>query len=433
VAIYHLSVKAISRSAGRSATAAAAYRAGVEITDERSGEVHDYRRRCGVEHSELVLPEEAPAWAGDRAALWNAAEQAETRRNSTVARELVVALPNELDAEERRRLVLELAGEVVRRHRCAVDVAVHAPDRKGDERNHHAHLLLSTRRLGPEGFGEKTRELDQKQSGLVGEWRQRWEQLANRALERAGAEARIDHRSLVARGLEAEPTQHLGPAATTLERRGVATERGEVNRAVAEHNATVVELGRTQAAVRALQAERAQDQALADPAVEKVWEAEREARAKAIMQRAARLEARARGMLERQAERLATHRHDRPQPPGRAIGWVPGVRGRYERAVEAWWRLEVRLDDRYRQQRRRLERVGEWTREGLSRFGRGLSKAEQAAEKQLRRERPALARRMEQVRETQHEERRKEIEQQRARERQRRQSRGRDDDYDLGR
>ena len=420
MAIYHLSVKTISRSAGRSATAAAAYRAGVEITDERSGEVHDYRRRRGVEHAELVLPEGAPAWAGDRAALWNAAEQAETRRNSTVARELVLALPNELDADERRRLVLALAGEVVGRHRCAVDVAVHAPDRKGDERNHHAHLLLSTRRLGPEGFGEKTRELDQKQSGLVGEWRQRWEQLANRALERTGAEARIDHRSFAARGLEEEPTQHLGPTAATLEQRGVATERGEINRAVAEHNAAVVELGRTQAAVRALQAERAQDQALADPAVEKVWEAEREARAKAIMQRAARLEAKAQEVMEWQAERLAGHRHDRPQAPGKVVGWVPGVRGRYERTLEAWWRLETRLDDRYRQLRRRLERVGEWTREGLSRFSGYPSKAEQAAETQLRQERPELGRRMEQVRETQHEERRKEISEQLARQRERR-------------
>ena len=273
------------------------------------------------------------------------------------------------------------------------------------------------KRQGPAGFGEKTRELDQKQSGLVGEWRQRWEQLANQALERGGAEARIDHRSLVARGLEAEPTQHLGPAATTLERRGVATERGEINRAVMEHNATVLELGRTQAAVRALQAERVQDQALPDLAVEKAWEAERAGRARAIMRRAARLEVKAREVMERQAEMLSRHRHDRPQVPGRAIGWVPGVQRRHQRALEAWRREERRLADRYWGLRQRQERLQEWGREG---FGSYLSKAEQAAEKQLGEQRPALARRLEQVRETQHEERRKEIEQQRARERERR-------------
>ena len=99
---------------------------------------------------------------------------------------------------------------------------------------------------------------------------------------------------------------------------------------------------------------------------------------------------------------------------------MPGVRGRYERTLEAWWRLETRLDDRYRQLRRRLERVGEWTREGLSRFSGYPSKAEQAAETQLRQERPELGRRMEQVRETQHEERRKEISEQLARQRERR-------------
>ncbi|HAZ60146.1 MAG TPA: conjugal transfer protein TraA, partial [Gammaproteobacteria bacterium] len=99
MASFHLAVKTIGRSAGRSATAAAAYRAGVEITDERTGLVHDYTRKQGVEHSALVVPADAPAWANDRAALWNAAEQAETRKNSTVAREYEIALPAELSAE----------------------------------------------------------------------------------------------------------------------------------------------------------------------------------------------------------------------------------------------------------------------------------------------------------------------------------------------
>lgn len=155
MAIFHLSVKTISRSAGRTATAAAAYRAGVEITDERTGDVHDYRRKGGIESAELVLPAEAPEWASDRNAVWNAAEQAETRRNSTVAREFEIALPSELSAIERQRLARDFAREIVDRHGCVADVCIHAPDRGGDNRNHHAHILLTTRRLKPSGFTEK--------------------------------------------------------------------------------------------------------------------------------------------------------------------------------------------------------------------------------------------------------------------------------------
>ena len=221
MAIYHLSVKTVSRSAGRSATAAAAYRAGVEIADERTGEIHDYTRKGGVESAELVLPAGAPEWAADRAALWNAAEQAETRKNSTVAREFEIALPEELSPAERQRLARDLAREIVERHGCAADVAIHAPGKEGDNRNHHAHILLSTRRLGPEGFTEKTRELDDQKTGpqIVTQWRERFASLQNERLREAGIEARVDHRTLEAQGIDREPTRHLGPAATGYERR----------------------------------------------------------------------------------------------------------------------------------------------------------------------------------------------------------------------
>src|SRR3546814_639974 len=115
MASFHLAVKTIGRSAGRSATAAAAYRAGVEITDERTGLVHDYTRKQGVEHSELMLPTDAPEWAADRERLWNAAELAETRKNATVAREYEIALPVELSADERRELALGLARAISER------------------------------------------------------------------------------------------------------------------------------------------------------------------------------------------------------------------------------------------------------------------------------------------------------------------------------
>src|SRR3546814_628456 len=226
MASFHLAVKAIGRSAGRSATAAAAYRAGVEITDERTGLVHDYTRKQGVEHSELMLPTDAPEWAADRERLWNAAEMAETRKNATVAREYEIALPVELSADERRELALGLAREISERHGVAVDVSIHAPGREGDQRNHHAHLLTTTRRLGPEGLGEKTRELDQKQSGEVERWRERWAEMQNRALELANVPDRVDHRSHQRQGIEQEPTVHMGPSATAMERRAEQVGRG---------------------------------------------------------------------------------------------------------------------------------------------------------------------------------------------------------------
>lgn len=221
MAIFHLAVKTISRSAGRSATAAAAYRAACAITDHRTGEIHDYTRKGGVASAVLVLPVGAPAWAGDRAALWNAAEQAERRKNSTVAREFEVALPDELGPEARTRLAHDLARELVAKHGCAADVAIHVPGKEGDHRNHHAHILLTTRQLGPEGFTAKTRELDDKASGsaLVMQWRERFAVLTNEALREADQVGRVDHRRLGEQGITREPTRHLGPAATGYERR----------------------------------------------------------------------------------------------------------------------------------------------------------------------------------------------------------------------
>lgn len=246
MASFHLAVKTIGRSAGRSATAAAAYRAGAEITDERTGIVHDYTRKQGVEHREIVVPADAPEWASDRSALWNAAELAETRKNSTVAREYEIALPAELSADERRDLALGLAREISERHGVAVDVAIHAPGREGDQRNYHAHLLTTTRRIGAEGLGEKSRELDQKTSGEVDRWRGRWAEMQNAALERANVPERVDHRSHQRRGIEQEATVHMGPSVMAMERQAERQAHREgrdyapVTR-VGQHNAGVLE------------------------------------------------------------------------------------------------------------------------------------------------------------------------------------------------
>ena len=241
VAIFHLSVKTISRSAGRSATAAAAYRAGEKILDHQTGEVFDYERKAGVESAEMFLPAGAPSWASEREKLWNAAEQSETRKNSTVAREFEVALPAELTLEEREALAHDFTRALVRKYGFAADCAIHSPHSKenqnprknqalvnGDSRNHHAHILCSTRKLEAEGFTAKTRTLDDRASGAeqVVECRALFAQMTNAALEKAGHSARVDHRSLVAQGIEdREACIHLGPTATAIERRGEVSEK----------------------------------------------------------------------------------------------------------------------------------------------------------------------------------------------------------------
>ena len=263
MAIYHLSVKPISRSDGRSVTAAAAYRAAAKISDVRTGELHDYTRKQGVVSVTIITPKLAPKWSQDRSQIWNAAELAETRKNATVAREFEIALPSELNATQRQQLAHEFAQELVTQHGCIADVAIHQPGKEGDQRNHHAHILLSTRRLGPDGFTEKTRELDDYNSGpkWVKKWRERYAQLQNQYLQQAGSEQRVDHRSYKDQGLDSIPTCHLGPSATAYERRTglpskkrqnweeyanqrllAAKEQGELEREAQEVEASIIVL-----------------------------------------------------------------------------------------------------------------------------------------------------------------------------------------------
>ena len=235
MAIYHLSVKSVSRGEGRCATAAAAYRAAARILDRQTGQVFDYTRRHGVEHSEIVLSTHAAQqdinWPRNRQDLWNAAERAERRKDGRIAREYEVALPSELSRSERLELTRSFALEIANRYQCAVDVAIHRPHPKGDQRNHHAHLLATTREITPRGLGEKTAvewsNSDRKRRGLPSASeemiaiRSRWAALANERLRQHGRE-RIDHRSLRAQGIEREATVHKGPTITALERRGLA-------------------------------------------------------------------------------------------------------------------------------------------------------------------------------------------------------------------
>jgi Ti-type conjugative transfer relaxase TraA len=250
-------MKPISRSSGRSAVASAAYRAGESLTNERDGLTHDFTRRQGVEHCEIVIAQGADAeWALDRSALWNAVEQSENRKDSRVAREFEIALPHELNAEQRLELTREFAQGLADRHGTAVDFAIHAPHGsspdqvRGDGRNFHAHLMMTTRAVNSEGLGDKTaierenkwlaaNNLPLTQVQLV-EIRQSWEQVANEHLARAGLEVQIDHRSHMERGLEIEPTEHMGVHATQMQRRGQDVSRTRLDSEAARRNAELI-------------------------------------------------------------------------------------------------------------------------------------------------------------------------------------------------
>lgn len=224
MAIYHCSVKCVKRSEGRSATAAAAYRSGERIVDERTGEIHDYTRRSGVESTELVFPDHVTT-RPDREKLWNTAEKAETRKNAQVAREVEIALPDELTADQRRELAVDFARQLAERYNVAADVCIHQPGKEGDQRNHHAHILLTTRTIEADGtLGKKTRILDDQKSGPaeIQKIREMWAQVCNASLEHAGHSERIDHRSLREQGEERQATKHQGPAVTAIERKNVA-------------------------------------------------------------------------------------------------------------------------------------------------------------------------------------------------------------------
>lgn len=251
MAIYHCSTAAVSRSSGRSAVAAAAYRSGTVLTNERDGLVHDYRPRKGIEHREVVLPSQVSApWAQDRSVLWNAAEAAERRKDARVAREVEVSLPHELDAKQRQALATELAQHLADRYRVAVDLAIHSPHGKTDARNHHAHLLMTTRTLTAGGLGGKAmlerenRELTRL--GLptthqqVRELREAWADMANRHLARAEHDLRIDHRSHASRGIELTPTAHMGVHATQMSRKGMEVSRAALTVDQAQRNAALI-------------------------------------------------------------------------------------------------------------------------------------------------------------------------------------------------
>ena len=264
IAIYHCNISIISRGKGKSAVAAAAYRSGGKLTNEWDGMTHDYTRKGGVVHTEIMLPPHAPPSFSDRSTLWNSVELYEKAGNAQLAREIDAALPIELSREEQIRLVREYcSSQFVSRGMC-VDFAIHDTD----SGKPHCHIMLTMRPLDERGAwaakskkeydldenGErirlpsgryKTHKVDltgwnDKGNALL--WRKAWADISNAYLERAGSPERIDHRSNAERGIDELPTVHMGVAACQMEKKGISTEKGELNRNIQKANRLIREI-----------------------------------------------------------------------------------------------------------------------------------------------------------------------------------------------
>lgn len=266
MAIYHLCIKIISRGKGKSAVAASAYRSGEKIKNEYDGIVHDFTRKGGIAHIEILLPQNAPQEFSDRGALWNSVEKIEKSKNSQLAREIEIALPKELDREKQIELVREYVKENFVKVGMCADIALHD---KGDG-NPHAHILLTMRPLNEDTTwgakskkeyildenGEKvklkngnykTRKIntvDWNEQDKAEHWRKAWADITNKYLEENNIQEKVDHRSYQRQGIEQIPTIHLGVSATQMEKKGIATDRGNINREIKHQNKILREIAR---------------------------------------------------------------------------------------------------------------------------------------------------------------------------------------------
>jgi Ti-type conjugative transfer relaxase TraA len=238
MAIYHFSAKVIGRGTGRSAVAAAAYRSASRLEDERLGRHHDFTNKAGVVHSEVMLPEGAPERLRDRETLWNEVEATEKRKDAQLAREVEFAIPREMTREQGIALARDfVAREFVDRGMIA-DLNVHWDIGADGEAKPHAHVLLATREVRPDGFGAKVR--DWNATALLQHWRGAWADHVNARCAALDIDARIDHRSYGAQGIELEPQHKIGAAGARREAKGEQAERAEDHRAIARGNGAAI-------------------------------------------------------------------------------------------------------------------------------------------------------------------------------------------------
>lgn len=258
MAIYHFSVQIISRSNGSSSVASAAYRSGEKLKDKKTGKLHDYSRKKGIEYSEILSPANAPKWTKNRERLWNEVELIEKNKNSQVVREINIALPKELSLIEQIKLIQDYVKDVFVNNGMVADIAIH-DNKKG---NPHAHIMLTLRSFDKDGNwlakskkeyildengnkiklengSYKSRKIDivdwNKKENLE-RWRKMWALYANKSLEKNGFDQRIDYRSLKEQGFKRVAQIHIGYHANFMEKKGIKSRRGTLNNEIKEKN-----------------------------------------------------------------------------------------------------------------------------------------------------------------------------------------------------
>ncbi len=386
MAIYHLTTKAVSRAKGQSSIASAAYRSGEKIENERTGEIADYTRKQEVDHKEII------GFDGSRSELWNKAEKAEKRKDATLAKEYEVALPKELNREQKIELAREYGNYLHERHKVAVDICIH----KIDSDNPHAHILTTTREVknGNE-LGDKTArewsDTKRKKHGLEGrkqdllEARQKWEECANRALERAQVRERIDHRSLKNQGIDREPQIHVGATATAMERKGIQTERGNINRSrmdlvklkneFNQVHAQRVKLG------AAKRVQQAQERGHADKVkalpdnireLEKYKQREIDKAHYTDAQRVGKAQERLQRLSDKTQAQIKDHNQKKPVAPQ---GMLKALKqGSYEKQSKEWQSQALANDKRMSQLHRRKRALERWSEKTRSEAAKRVDK-----------------------------------------------------------
>lgn len=241
MALYHFSIKIISRGKGKSAVAASAYRSGECITNNYDGITHDFKRKRGIIHTEIILPDHAPRKFENRSVLWNSVEEVEKQRNSQLSREIEIALPVELTKGENISLARRFVKEQLVENGMCADLAVH----NTDGTNPHVHIMLTMRPLNEDSSwgakvikinGKKTYPVDWDNRDNAEFWRKAWAAYLNTALRINGHNEVVDHRSFERQGIDQIPTIHLGTSASQMEKHGIRTERGDINREIMVNN-----------------------------------------------------------------------------------------------------------------------------------------------------------------------------------------------------
>lgn len=261
---FHFNISIISRGKGKSAVASAAYISCEKLTNEWDGVTHDYHNKKGLEHKEIFLPENAPKEFLDRSTLWNSVELNEKAINAQLARNFIIALPKELSFEENKNLITDFIQKNFVSKGMIADLAIHQGNDEGNG-NIHAHIMTTVRPLNQDGtWGAKSKKeylLDEQGNNILGKngkpktrkieltdwnnkgnaekWRESFATFCNQYLEKNNLEKRVDHRSFERQGIEEIPTIHLGASASALERKGVETEKGNINREIKKHNSIV--------------------------------------------------------------------------------------------------------------------------------------------------------------------------------------------------